>query len=450
MHKKETQADKYAPSERPVLPIILAVISAALLLLAVTIPLWVGPTLRFLLPDRYIVAYIPEQLHPLIFNANPSETLPTANPSDTDTALLEQYYESAIFDENVGEGAGDNPTAAPSTPTSLDPASGPAFVPAISSDEGAAPTEILLDGFTHEYQGWNNCGPATVSMLLSHWGFDIDQFNAAAVLKPNPEDKNVNPEEIASYIQSFGMSASIRVNGDINILRQIIAAGYPVIVETGFNPEPDDTGWMGHYQLLVGYTDSTRVFSVMDAYSGPGTEIDYDTLDMFWRHFNRVYVVAYSTGDQPSIEAIIGSEENASEMYSGAAQTARIEIEQFPDDPFGWFNLGSSLVGLGAFDEAALAFDLARSRGLPWRMLWYQFSPLIAYLNTKDARLTDVIALTDHILEYNEYSEEAYYYKGMALLLQEQDRDAANQFQHALDLNPNYLDAQEALSSVSP
>ena len=32
------------------------------------------------------------------------------------------------------------------------------------------PQKINLTGFQHEYQTWNNCGPATLGMALSFWG----------------------------------------------------------------------------------------------------------------------------------------------------------------------------------------------------------------------------------------------------------------------------------------
>ncbi|RIK17073.1 MAG: hypothetical protein DCC51_12895, partial [Anaerolineae bacterium] len=73
-------------------------------------------------------------------------------------------------------------------------------------------------------------------------------------------------------------------------------------------------------------------------------------------------------------------------MWNAAAGKARATLALAPDDPFAWFNLGSSLTELARLDDAALfegaaaAFDQARLLGLPPRMLWYQFGPYEAYL----------------------------------------------------------------------
>ena len=37
------------------------------------------------------------------------------------------------------------------------------------------PKGIQLAGFRPEYQTWNNCGPATLAIALSYWGWEGDQ-----------------------------------------------------------------------------------------------------------------------------------------------------------------------------------------------------------------------------------------------------------------------------------
>src|SRR5262249_30327067 len=110
------------------------------------------------------------------------------------------------------------------------------------------PDVLRLTGFRHEYQGWNNCGPSTLAMLLSHYGSTGTQKEIAPILKPNTNDKNVGPDELADYIQQQGgLQAKYRINGDLDTLKQLIANNLPVIVETWFEPKPNDG--MGHYRL---------------------------------------------------------------------------------------------------------------------------------------------------------------------------------------------------------
>ena len=69
------------------------------------------------------------------------------------------------------------------------------------------PTPILpagyqLQGVGFEYQGWNNCGPATITNALSFYGYANNQTRAAQWLKPNGEDKNVSPWQMVEFVNT--------------------------------------------------------------------------------------------------------------------------------------------------------------------------------------------------------------------------------------------------------
>ena len=57
----------------------------------------------------------------------------------------------------------------------------------------SSPPSARLNGLTHQYQTWNNCSGANLSMGLSYFGWGFDQDVARRWLKPNVEDKNVSP-----------------------------------------------------------------------------------------------------------------------------------------------------------------------------------------------------------------------------------------------------------------
>ena len=56
---------------------------------------------------------------------------------------------------------------------------------------------------------------------------------------------------------------------------------------------------MGHYELVVGWSDTTREFIVMDSYLGPNQSVSFDDMDKYWRQFNRTYIVVYRPEQQP-------------------------------------------------------------------------------------------------------------------------------------------------------
>ncbi len=429
-----------------------------MLALAVSVPLWFPALARRVIPDRYLVAYAPEPLQDFIFDTDPLRTLPTPVPALSVSAndLLGNLVptdavttSTPLVDSGAEYVTG---TLAPLAPTVTGTAYGFAPVgtepPAIGT-LSPAKTEHLLTGFTHMYQGWNNCGPATLAMLLSYWEVEVTQNDVASFAKPHPEDSNVRPAELQAYVESLGYSATVRIDGDLDLLKRLIAAGYPVIVEKGFDPEPDKLGWMGHYLLLIGYSEQDRSFTTMDSYLGPNVPYTYDKLDKFWRHFNRTYLVVYPPDQAIDVAAIIGADVDDHTMYTNALNRIRSELGQNPHDAFGWFNLGSVLVELGDYAGAAGAYDQARNIGLPFRMLWYQFGMYEAYYQM--GRYEDVLTLALIITDVNNYpeSEEAYYYMGLVYVARGQIGAARSAFNKALHYNPTFAAAQAELEKLN-
>ncbi len=323
-----------------------------------------------------------------------------------------------------------------------------------------------LDHFRHDYQRFNNCGPTTLSIYLSHFGRSETQYDLAAVLKGTKDDRNVSPDEIVAYAQSVGLHATARVNGDDTEMKRFIGAGIPVMVESWFVPRAQDAS--GHYRLLTGYDDSgtasTRgvgltvqylpdypavesgYFIAQDSYVGPNIKLPYQAWDFDWRAFNHTYIVIYTDAQAAAVRQILGDNADDGIMYAQARDAAQRAIAASDGDAYGWFNLGSSLVALGKYDEAARAFDKARLLKLPWRMLWYQFGPYEAYYGA--GRYTELIALANATLANSPGLEESLYYRGKAQLALGQKDAARDSFQKAVASNARYAPAQKALAET--
>ena len=338
-------------------------------------------------------------------------------------------------------------TPAPETPgpsaTPAPPATTPIPQPTL---EAPLPGAVKLDGVKHQWQTWNNCGPATVTMATSFFGRRETQVEAARFLKPNEEDKNVSPHELVAFARSVGLEAQSRVGGDLTRIKQLLAARIPVIVEVWIAPAPND--WMGHYRLLVGYDDRAGQFIAYDSVTPPGPNLSqpYARFDEDWRVFNRTYIPVYTKELAPVVEKILGPDLNDKVMYERALAAAQREVLMTPEDGFAWFNVGSSLAGLGRHTEAAAAFDKARGLRLPWRMLWYQFAPFESYLAVN--RPDDVLSLTAANLQRTTDLEESHFYRGRALQLQGKAAEAKGAFQAALKANRSFTAAQQALATL--
>ncbi|MFO7697383.1 MAG: tetratricopeptide repeat protein [Anaerolineae bacterium] len=312
---------------------------------------------------------------------------------------------------------------------------------------------VELSGLTHVWQTWNNCGPATLSMCLSFWGSVVGQEEIRLVVRPNPEDKHAGPEELAEVARAQGLNALVRVDGTPEMLRQLLSGGVPVMVSTWHEDDPGDG--MGHYRLIVGYDDGIESWLLYDSLAATASDrnapyeplrLSYDEFAPLWEVFNRRYLVVYSDDLESVVRAVVGEDMDDRTMWEGALARARSEIAENDVNPFAWFNLGTDLVALSRFEEAASAYDHARQLGLPWRMLWYQFWPFPAYYQV--GRYEEVLALANATLAVTKDIEELHFWRGMALAALGDAAEARASLERALDLKPGYPEALAALEGL--
>lgn len=314
------------------------------------------------------------------------------------------------------------------------------------------PESVILDTPLYEKQDINNCGPATLAMYLRYYGWEGDQFTISDVIKPIPQDRNVNVEELDYYTKNYAgwLQTIYRVGGDLDLIKRLVAAGIPVMIEETFhfdeNYWPNDDRWAGHYLLINGYDDQNQKFLAQDSFVGENQWFDYEVIDQQWQAFNRVYILIYLPEKEAEIQDILGENWDVDANRQHALEVAKQDTESDPQNVFAWFNLGSNYVYFDENDLATLAYDQARQIGWPQRMLRYQFGPFLAYFHA--LRNDDLMALTEYALERTPNSEEALLWQGWGLYRAGNTQNAVESFQAALEAQPNYLDAQYALDYV--
>ncbi len=333
----------------------------------------------------------------------------------------------------------------PSQPTAtLPPTLAPTLIP--------VPTSFHSDGFKWVPQGWNNCGPANLTQALQYYSWKGTQDEIAAFLKPNREDKNVSPWQMLRYVnEKTAVRALMRVAGDLNLIKRLVSQRFAVILEKGYDVAGE--GWMGHYLTVIGYDDNQGVLYGLDTYLGDGSDHlgrreKYDDLDEHWQQFNRLYIVIYPKEREAELAAILGPHADLTYNAQYALSVARAEASAKPNNPFAWFNMGSSFALLGRYKDAATVFDQAWSvgGGLPFRMLWYQFTPYEAYYNV--GNYANVMALAQTTLQTTAYVEETFYWRGMAEAALGKTNQAIEDFKRALIFNPNFSLATDKLVQV--
>jgi tetratricopeptide (TPR) repeat protein len=364
------------------------------------------------------------------------------------------YLRNAIYP------VGPMPTPLPSTPVNTATSESP--TPTAMNVAQATPTatraplpaQASLTAPEYERQGINNCGPATLAMMLRMYGWEGDQYDIAQIIKPIDKDRNVNPEELRYYIlnEAGWLRAEYRVAGDIELLKRLLAANYPVLIEaaTTIDPEdslgPSDDLWAAHYLLVTAYDDATQSVTAHDPLRGPDRLIPYDQLIEDWKPFSYLYMVIYLPDDEPEVAAILGDAWDAEANRRKALDIAQDATAADPEDGFAWFNLGSALVYFERYQEAAQAFDNSFTLGLPLRMTRYQFWPFVAYYNAD--RIEYLLQLTENTYKIinGQYSEEALLWHGYGLLRQGDIAGAAADWNKALSVHPRYCDAERAIN----
>lgn len=310
------------------------------------------------------------------------------------------------------------------------------------------PISFEIPQKTFVAQTFNNCGPATLSMIMSYFGVYKSQIDLGQEMRPyqNPQgdndDKSIFAPEFVAFAQKNGLESLHRPNGTIDLLKQFIVQGIPVVVRTWLHPNED----IGHFRIIRGYDDETQVVIQDDSYEGPNRRIPYSQFDEMWQPFNYGYILVYSSDKQLTIDNILKEEKNEQVAWKNSIRRAEKELSESPQSFYSKFNIATAQYNLGNYKEALDSYEAVESQ-LPFRMLWYQIEPIITY--QKIGNYERVFQLSDRILNnHNRGFSELYQIRGEVYLLQGNEDLARVEFEKAVYYNKNFLPAQDSLNNL--
>ncbi|MFC2028441.1 C39 family peptidase [Chloroflexota bacterium] len=347
----------------------------------------------------------------------------------------------------------------------------PTISPTPLPDFVTLPNVVYVD----QHNRWNYCGPSNLTMALNYWGWKGTRDDVAAIVKPGIQDmsldfiqqgrsdKNVMPYEMTDYVQDYtDYNVVLRYGGDIDLIKKLVAAGFPVVAEKGYYEEDytGKIGWLGHYQFVTGYENGIQSLIVQDTYNdGPNFRIPYEKFTDGWRSFNFVFFIVYPPQRDFEVFRLLGQWADPNWGYQHALDLAEADIQNLTgiDLFFAWFNKGTSLVKLGRYADAAKAYDQAfllnselgtDKQQRPYRMMWYQTGPYMAYYYS--GRYGDVINLADITLETISPPtlEESFYWRGMAEIAIGQSQAGIDDLRESVRLNPYFTAGISALANL--
>jgi tetratricopeptide (TPR) repeat protein len=377
---------------------------------------------------------------------------------------------ATVVQATMQAAAAQTQTAVPAFGTSNP---GPTFTPAPTPRP--LPPSVNLPGvkYVDQRERWNYCAPANLTMALNFWGWKGNRDDIAKVVKPGENDpkksfidrgftdKNVMPYELVDFVNDdTDYRALYRYGGDIQLIKTMLAGGFPIVAEKGYY-EADYKGkvaWLGHYQFVTGYDDSTQEVIVQDTWNdGPNFHIKYDKFMEGWRSFDFVFFVVYPADRESDVFDRLGS-------YTDPDQAARKALDMADQDVrdltgidlfFAWFAKGTSHVALQQYVDAANAYDQAFSiyaslgngdNERPYRIMWYETGPYFAYYYSN--RYQDVINLANTTLNDTISAptlEESLYWRGLAEYAAGDSAGAINDVRKAVYYNQNM---QAAIAKV--
>jgi tetratricopeptide (TPR) repeat protein len=275
-------------------------------------------------------------------------------------------------------------------------------------------------------------------------------------------DVNVMPYEMVDFVNdNTPFKALYRMGGTIELLKSLIAAGFPVIAEKGIYqtlPPEQTMQWAGHYAFTTGYDDATGEFIFQDSYTpddtipyedqGMNIRMSYEEYLEGWRAFNYVFIIVYPPEREAELYQVLGPWADETWAIQNALALAETDSDNLTgiDEFFAWFNLGTSYGLLTDYGQAAVAYDTAFTLfndlpedDRPYRIRWYQTGPYRAYFYT--SRYADVISLadlTESTLFSHRVLEETLYWRALAEAALGFYDDAYADLRRAVLYNPHF------------
>ena len=311
------------------------------------------------------------------------------------------------------------------------------------------PSKKTLKNDYHVFQTFNNCGPASLSMALSYYGIKVSQKELGAQLRPyqnsqgDNDDKSVTLEEIGNKAEEYGLLYYHRPAGNPNLIKQFIFNDIPVIARTWLKYGED----IAHFRVIKGYDDTAGVFIQDDSYQGKNLEYTYWDFNKLWEAFNYEYIVLVRPEQKDIVEKILGESLDEKTAWEIAKKESEKKLSADPASVYDRFNLSVADYYLEDYEGAVEAYEAISAR-LPFRMLWYQIEPILAY--NKLGEEEKVLEMTAGILNNNNRAfSELYQLRGRIYLKRGDLGAAREEFEKALYYNKNYRLEEDELAVLN-
>ncbi|WP_019012463.1 C39 family peptidase [Deinococcus aquatilis] len=281
-----------------------------------------------------------------------------------------------------------------------------AALPLLLGVAAGLPASVTLDNIRHEPQGPDNCAPVTALTVLGYYGTRITQGQAAQAMKDSPRDPQVTSLELAAYLGSFGLRSMIRSAGTPELLRTLLAAGVPVVLQQRLQAGSN----VAHFRTVYGYQGGR--FLTSDPLLGAKLWLTEAELVNLWHFYNGEYLVAYPPAKEGAVYAALGGNVRAATNWQRLKTISEQNVKARPSDPYNWWGLGKANLRLGNIKAAAANFDRAVALGVPSLYYLYRQEAFEAW--TQAGQHSKTLKYVQLGLRHDQNSKELLRFRSLA------------------------------------
>ena len=163
----------------------------------------------------------------------------------------------------------------------------------------AQPAALALQNMPIIYQSYNDCGPASIGMVLSYYGLPVNVQHISAATKPSPRSY-MHVEQIGRYVSAYGLQTTNVRNANIGAAERLIRLGVPVIALTWYQ----QVGAVPHFRVVRGFDQKRELLYLADPLAG-SVAMRYSDFEMLWNTQGKQMVAVYPPQLHHKVQAAI-------------------------------------------------------------------------------------------------------------------------------------------------
>lgn len=159
---------------------------------------------------------------------------------------------------------------------------------------------LVLQGMPVIRQTFNDCGPASIAMILGYYGVQVPEVQISLATKPTPSSY-MQVGQIGRYVAPFGLEASTFSGGQVGHVTSLLRLGVPVIALQFLR----GVGDIPHFRVVSGFDDRAGLLYLNDPLLGYAS-VSYQDFNALWDTQGRLFVAVYPPKQHAAVMRALG------------------------------------------------------------------------------------------------------------------------------------------------